>query len=241
MILWQAFGAWRAHVGVDARIDAHCVLAGLIAGAVAVAATTNHFTLVVRISSVAAHTTALGSVSIRIAFGIRAARILDEARIYAIAIDAGSARVAFAVDAASNRSTHYVRISLVARLARACGAMILHEARGVRTAIARTATLSIDARFMRRTFAVFSASWRRFDHNATAFAILVGHKQFGTFAHHRSNRRAVQHTAASCGGARCQLLARFHALLANARQSARTVVVVLTLGPNVQLHTFAIR
>lgn len=75
--------------------------------------------------------------------------------------------------------------------------MFFHKARGMWSTIAWAATLSIDARFMCGTFAVFSAAWRRCDHNATTFAIFVGHKEFGAFADHRSNWRTVEHTAAS--------------------------------------------
>lgn len=119
--------------------------------------------------------------------------------------------------------------------------MIFHQACSVRAAIAWAATLSIDARFLCGTFAVFAATWWRFKHNATTFTIFVGHKEFGTFANHRSYWRTVQHTAASGCGAWRQLFARFHAFLANTGQTARTIVVVFALGTNVQRDTFTIR
>lgn len=114
MILWQAFGARRTDIRIYARIDADGILARLIAGTVAVAAATDHFALFVWVSTISAQTAAFGTISIWIAFGIRTARLFDETRIDAVAIDAGFARFAFAVDATSNCTAHYVRISFVA-------------------------------------------------------------------------------------------------------------------------------
>lgn len=111
----------------------------------------------------------------------------------------------------------------------------------MRRAVARTAALAVYARFLSRTFAVLFASRRRWDDNAAAFAIHVWYLELGTFADQRPHRRTVEDAATGCRSARIQLLARFYTLLADARKSARAIVVVLAFGADVKQDSLAVR
>lgn len=74
---------------VDTRIDALFVLAGLVRGAVVVAAAANDAAALVGIASVATQAAALSPVGLDVALGIGAAGVVDQARVDAVAVDAG--------------------------------------------------------------------------------------------------------------------------------------------------------
>lgn len=61
MILWTTLGTRGTHIIVDTRIHALLVLAGLVRGAVVVAAAADDAATLVRITTVATQTTALGT------------------------------------------------------------------------------------------------------------------------------------------------------------------------------------
>lgn len=159
MILWTTFGAWRAHIVVDAWIYALFVLAGLVRRAVIVAGATNDTAALVGISAIAAETATLGTTRLNVAFGIGAARIVEQAGIDAVAIDAGLARVAFAIDATANGATGGIRIALKAILTAAHRAMLLHLANGVGAAVARVPTLAIDTGLLFATIRITFTAW----------------------------------------------------------------------------------
>lgn len=118
--------------------------------------------------------------------------------------------------------------------------MILYLASGVDAAIARITALAVDARFMVGTFAVLLAARWRWEHNATAFAVLIGHPEFGTFADHCTHRSAIQHTALGGLSARREFFARIHTLVTDAGQSAWTVQVNATYWLDIMNDAFAI-
>lgn len=110
----------------------------------------------------------------------------------------------------------------------------------MRRAVAGTAALTVYARFLSRTFAVFFASRRRWDDDAAALAIHVWHLELRTFADQRPDRRTVEDAAARCRGARIQLFTRLYTLLADAGKPARTVVIVLAFGADVEQDSLAV-
>lgn len=160
MVLWTTFGAWRTDITVDAWIYALLVLAGLVRGAVIVASAANYSATLVGIAAIAAVTAALGTTRLYVALGIGAAGIVDQTRIDTVAIDAGLARVAFAVDTTTNGATDGIGIALKAILAAAHGAMLLDLANGVGATVAGIAALAIDTCLLISTIRITFAAWR---------------------------------------------------------------------------------
>lgn len=204
MMMGPAFGARMALAApVDARIDALGILAGLVAGTVGVRSAADDGARLPRIAAVAATAATLRLIVGHKAFGIRSARIVQQTGTDAVAVDARLAAVAFAVDAAAERTAHRLRIAVVAAAARAHGAMVLHTAFGVEATVARIAALSIDAGLGIRAVAVLlAAGLRCVDDDLPALAVRAGHGEFGTFADHRAHGRTVDDAAV--GGTRAR-------------------------------------
>lgn len=85
----------------------------------------------------------------------------------------------------------YIRISFVAFLAGAYRAVVLHEASGIRAAIARIATQTVYASLFARAIVVGGTAWRYWDYDCMAFAVFVVHPAFRTRADHRADRKRV--------------------------------------------------
>lgn len=139
VVLNPALGSWRARIVVNARIYTLRVDALPVGGTVAVGSAAHDHTSILRISAVAAQAATFGAVSVRIALGVDAAWVSNQARIYAVAVDASFARVAFGIGSAAHFTAYNVRITLVAFFARTDRSMVLHEAGAVGTAAARVA------------------------------------------------------------------------------------------------------
>lgn len=83
-----AFGAARTRVVIHAGINTLRVLALLVRWTVAVTTATDYVTTLVRVSTVAAATSALGLITRHVALAVLTARIVEQARVHADAVDA---------------------------------------------------------------------------------------------------------------------------------------------------------
>lgn len=88
VVLDAAFSARRARIVVNAGIDALRVDALPVARTIAVRCASNDYTAIQRIASISAKTSAFRLVPVHVTFRIYAARIFNEARIDAVAVDA---------------------------------------------------------------------------------------------------------------------------------------------------------
>ena len=140
MVLDAAFRSRRARVVVDARVDTLGVDALSVARTVAVGGATDHATSFQGISAVAAATATFGAVLVDKTFGVDSARIFNETRVDAVAIDARFSRFAFGVDSATHLTTCYVRITLVTFFAGTNRSVVLDIASRMRATVTRVAT-----------------------------------------------------------------------------------------------------
>ena len=134
------------HAGIDAlHVDAR-----VISRTVTVAVAADDTTAIQRIAVVALATATIGHMVVREAFnvGARARMIRNQARIYAIVVHAGLVERALTIVSTLDRVARDLRVTLVALLARADRFVISHVADGVGAAVARIATLSVDACLM---------------------------------------------------------------------------------------------
>lgn len=132
---------------MHARIDALHVDAGVIARTVAIAVTTDDATAIQRIAVVALATATIGYVVVREAFDVdaRARMVRYQAWIHTVVVHAGFVEGALAVMATLDRVTRDLGITLVAWFARTDRFVISYVADGVGAAVARVATLPVDA------------------------------------------------------------------------------------------------
>lgn len=226
VILWSTLGTRGTHIVVDTRIDALLVLAGLVRGAVVVAAAANDAATLVGIATVSAQATALGTTGLDVALGVGTTRIVDQAGIDAVAIDAGLARVTFTIDTTANGTAGDIGVTLESILATADGAMLLHLADGIGATVAWVAALSVHTRLLVTAVQITLASRRALQHQLTTLATGIGHLRLGTLTDHGANGHTVQHTAVGTACARREFCAWVRALGIDAGQFAGTITVV---------------
>lgn len=226
VILWTALGSRGTHIVVDTRIHALLVLAGLVRGTVVVAAAANDAATLVRITTVSAQAAALGTAGLDVALGVGSTRIVDQAGIDAVAVNAGLARVTFTVDAASNGTAGGIGITLESILATADGAMLLHLADGIGATVAWVAALSVHTRLLVTTVQITLASRRALQHQLTTLATGIGHLRLGTLTDHSTDGNTVQHTAVGTACARREFCAWVRALGIDAGQFAGAITIV---------------
>lgn len=108
MVADQARGVvGRARPLLETRVQALAVVAGLLQRALTVAATADGRAAGVGIALESVLAAAVGAVALRVALGVAAARIFNEARIQAVARTVtGLAVQAFRVATAANRDTY---------------------------------------------------------------------------------------------------------------------------------------
>lgn len=149
MIENPAFRAGRARIVVHAGINALHIDAGVITWTVAVTVAADDAAAIQRIAVVALAAAAIGYMVVRETFTVDvcAWMIRDQAWIYAVVVHAGFVECALAVMPTLDRLTRNLGITLVALLARADWFVIPHVADGVGAAVARVATLPVDASF----------------------------------------------------------------------------------------------
>lgn len=226
-----AINAGHSRRIVHTRIHALRIGAPLITRAVSIRAAANNRAALPRIPAIATLAATLRLVVGHIAFGIVSARIAQQARTDAVPIHTSPPGITLGIDATAQRPASGVRIAFVAVATRAHRPMVLHATLGVQTAIARIATLAIDARLLVGAFAVqLATGWRQIEHSLTAFAVGAGHPQLGALAHHRADWRRIDDTAFGGASARREFGARIDAAISHARQPAGALGVDGALG-----------
>lgn len=242
VIVRAAFGTSRAGVVVHARIDTLRVLALLLRWTVAVAATANHVTTLIRISSISISAATLSLIAGDITLAVLSARIVDQARINAHAVDTRFPGVTLGIRSTSHSSASGLRVALIARFAAAHGTMILDVALGVNSAITWISALSVYACLRSGAFRVALTTRFTLQHDLATLAIDIWHPKLGTFTDHRSNGDTVQHGALGRWITGRQFKARILAPTIEARHSVGTVWVCDTFGlVGHRLATFTIR
>jgi hypothetical protein len=91
--------------------------------------------------------------------------------------------------------TGNVRVSFVSLETRADWSMVLDEAVGIGTAVARVAAHPVDAGLGAGTVRVGRAARRDGQQNWVAFTVGIGHPSLRASTGHRSQRHRVQHHA----------------------------------------------
>lgn len=124
----------------------------LVRGAVTVTTATDHMTTLVRVSTVSAATSALSLITRHVALAVLTARIVNQARVHAHAVDARLVDVTLGVRSTADSTASGLGVTFIARLTAAHRAMVVDVALGVQTTIAWIATLSVDTRLRSRAF-----------------------------------------------------------------------------------------
>lgn len=227
MIQNSAFRAGRARIVVHAGIDALHVDAGVIARTVAVAVAADYAAAIQRIAVVALATATIGHMVVRETFdvGARARMIRHQARIHAVVVHAGLVERALAIVPTLDRVTRDLGITLVAWLARADRFVISYVADGIGTAVARVATLPVDASLPVAAIVVRRARSDDRQLYWSAYTVDVGDPSLRTRANHSSYGHSIENVATSVLQARFDDRARIDAFLPNAYQFVRTIDV----------------
>lgn len=164
MVTNGALGSGGARIIVQTRVDALSVDARSVGRAVVVAAASHYVAAIFWISSVSAQAATFRSVSVHVALRVQSARIVHEARIDAVSVNASLSGLAFRVGAASDGAACDVGISFKAFLARTDGSVVLNKALRVLTAVTRISAQAIDAGLVGRAVVVRRATGRhRYD------------------------------------------------------------------------------
>lgn len=170
-----AFGAARTRVVIHAWINTLRVLALLVRWTVAVTTATDYVTTLVRVSTVAAATSALGLIARHVALAVLTARIVDQARVHAHAVDARLVAITLGVRSTADSAASSLGVTFVARLTTANRAMVVDVALGVQTTIAWVAALSVDTRLGLGAFRVALAAWLALQYDLVAVSVDVGY------------------------------------------------------------------
>lgn len=173
MILHPALSIRRARIIVNTRINTLRVDTLPIPRTITIGNTSNNDTPTKRISSIPAQTSTLRLIPINVTFSIDSARILNQARVDAVSVDAGFSRVAFRVGATADSVASDVGIAFEAFFTRADRAVVLDEAGAVGAAIAWVATEAVDACFGGRTVGVGGTAGGDRDDDGVAFAVVI--------------------------------------------------------------------
>jgi hypothetical protein len=225
VVLHATLSSRRARVVVHARVDTLGVDTLPVGRTVAVGGTPDDSTSLQWISSITAAAATFGAVLVDVTLGVDSARIFNQTRIDAVAVDARLSRLAFGIDSAAHVSTRYVGVTLETFLARTDGSMVLDEASRVGAAVTRIATEPIDASFVGGTVTVRGTTRRNWYHDGVTLAVIVRDPSFRTSTDHGSDGHGVQDAAVSRAVARRETLARIDAFVLDASQFAGTVYV----------------
>lgn len=95
IVLHSAFCLWRARIVVDARVDTLGVDALSIGWTIAIGTTFHNLATIVRVSTVTRQTSAFCTIDINATFCIDSTRIFNDARVDAVAVNAGFTGVTF--------------------------------------------------------------------------------------------------------------------------------------------------
>jgi hypothetical protein len=241
VVVSQTFRPRRAVVFVETWIDALFVDATLVGWAVIVAHTANNSADIAWVSTVATQASTLGLVVAHEALSVEAARVVDQAGVHAVLVDARLVWLTLRVASTANSATSNIGISFVAFLARADSAMALDCALGVGSAVTWISTLAVDAGLGVGAFAITETSGSWWWNDLSTFTAGIGNVKFWTGADHGANRKWVEDIAASWFGARRESRARIFACTVNAGEFRWAIAVDSALGLGISSWSLAER
>ena len=141
----KAFSIRRTWILIDTRIDTVLVSARLVSGTLRVSAASDQFTAHKWISFISRQTPAVGSVEGGVALSKSATRIIDQAGVDTLSLDAGLSVTTLTVRLTSYGLTANLRIANIARGTDTGGSVVHSEALGSGAAVTRVFALSVDA------------------------------------------------------------------------------------------------
>lgn len=115
---------------------------------------TNEMASLEWIATVAGEATTVSTTAYRVAFSVRTARISDQARVDASAVDTRATASALTITSAANGSAADVRVSVISGNTRTHWSVVGHEALGVSSTVARVPTHAVHARLVAGAFTV---------------------------------------------------------------------------------------
>lgn len=176
MVADQARGVvGRARPLLEARVQTLAVVAGLLQRALTVAATADGRAAGVGIALESVLAAAVGAVALRVALGVAAARIFNEARIQAVARTVtGLAVQAFRVATEANRDTFNKRVSNSSLRTSADRLVLGKETLSSRSTIARILAQTVNASLIGSTVVVSHATRRVLQLHWHTRAVSVG-------------------------------------------------------------------
>ena len=185
------FSTW---ILVETRINTILISAGFVLRTLGVSATADDFTGNKRIPLVAGDTLTVGLVAGGVALGEPAARVLHQARVHALPVEAGLSVPAVVVALATNRLAGNQRISDVARRTGTNRSVGLYEALGIGPTITGVHALAVDAGLAVGTVVVPGAARRVRDLYGSAAGVGVGHPALATRANHCSKGQTIDYS-----------------------------------------------
>ena len=191
----QTLGSGCAGVLVEAGVDTVLAPAGLVQWTLGITATANHLTGSEGITLVASDALAHGAVLRWVALSKPATRILNEAGVDTVAVNAGLLVSALAVALAAHGHTGNGWVAHEARRTDTDGVVALDEAGGSGAAVAGVDTLSVDAGLAVGAVIVSVTARRKGQFHWLTLGVTVRYPAFSAGTDHCAEWQAVDHCA----------------------------------------------
>jgi hypothetical protein len=189
----KAFSIRRTWILIDTRIDTVLVSARLVSWTLRVSAAANQFTAHKWISFISRQTAAVGSVKGGVALSKSATRVIDQAGVDTLALDAGLSVPTFAVRLTSDGLAANLRIANIAWGTDTGGSVVHSEALGSCAAVTGVFALSVDAGLAIGTVVISGTAGRIGQLHWLTPGVCLWHPSLSTAADHGSEGQTVDH------------------------------------------------
>jgi len=191
----KALSIRRTWILIDTRIDTVLVSAGLVSWTLRVSAAADNFTAHEWISFISRQTAAVCSVEGGVALSKSATRVIDQAGVDTLSLDARLSVATLSIRLTSDGLAGYLGVAHIARGTHAGGSVVHSEALGSSAAVAGILALSVDAGLSIGTVVISGAAGRVGQLHRLAPGVCLGHPALPAAADHGPEGQTVDHRA----------------------------------------------
>ena len=189
----QALSIRRTWILVDARIDTVFASTGLVSWTLRISAAADNFTAHEWISFISRQTAAVGSVKGGVTLSKSATRIIDQAGVDTLSLDAGLSVSTLSIRLTSYGLARYLRVADIARGTDTGGSVVHSEALGSSATVAGVLALSVDAGLAIGTVVISGTAGRVGQLHWFAPGVGLRHPAFSAAADHGPEGQTVDH------------------------------------------------
>ena len=191
----QALSIRRTWILVDARIDTVLVSTGLVSWTLRVSAAADNFTAHEWISFISRQTAAVGSVEGGVALSKSATRVIDQAGVDTLSLDAGLSVSTLSIRLTSYGLTGDLGVAHIARGTDTGGSVVHSEALGSSAAVAGVLALPVDAGLTIGTVVISGTAGRVGQLHRFTPGVGLRHPALSAAADHGPEGQTVDHSA----------------------------------------------